>query len=255
MKFSIITVAYNSSDTIQETLESVLSQTYCEIEYIVVDGQSQDHTVDIIKEYESRFNNRMQWISEPDQGIYDALNKGIRLATGDVIGFLHSDDVFSSANVLSMVQHAFEAANVDIVYGDLVYVKRLKPTKIIRYWESKPFKSSLIQRGWMPPHPTVFMRREVYQESGLYDPLLRISSDYDFLLRVLRNDRLQMVYLPQIIVKMRGGGTSNRTLKNILQKMSEDYRSLRRNNIPSPMSVLFLKNITKLHQLVIKRRL
>jgi glycosyltransferase involved in cell wall biosynthesis len=115
MKFSIITVAYNSSDTIQETLESVLSQTYCEIEYIVVDGQSQDHTVDIIKEYESRFNNRMQWISEPDQGIYDALNKGIRLATGDVIGFLHSDDVFSSANVLSMVQHAFEAANVDIV--------------------------------------------------------------------------------------------------------------------------------------------
>jgi glycosyltransferase len=252
MKFSIITATYNSSDTVQETLESVLSQTYCEIEYIVVDGQSKDHTIGIIKEYESRFNNQMQWISEPDQGIYDALNKGIRLATGDVIGVLHSDDVFSSADVLSMVQHAFEAANVDVVYGDLVYVKRFKPTKIIRYWKSKPFNSNLIQRGWMPPHPAVFMKRAVYQEVGLYDPQLQISADYDLLLRILRNDRFRMVYLPQLIVKMRGGGTSNRT-KNILQKMREDYRSLRKNCIPSPMSVLFLKNITKLHQFVIRR--
>jgi glycosyltransferase len=254
MKFSIITVTYNSFDTVQETLESVLSQTCCEIEYIVVDGQSKDHTIDIIKEYESRFNNRMQWISEPDQGIYDALNKGIRLATGDVIGVLHSDDVFSSTDVLLMIQHAFEVAKVDVVYGDLVYVKRFKPTKIIRYWESKPFNSNLIQRGWMPPHPTVFMRRAVYQETGLYDPQLQISADYDLLLRVLLNNRFRMVYLPQIIVKMRGGGTSNRTLKNILQKMSEDYCSLRRNCIPSPILVLFLKNITKLHQLVIRKR-
>ncbi|MBB3187175.1 glycosyltransferase family 2 protein [Microbacter margulisiae] len=255
MRISIITVAYNSSDTIREAIESILAQTFSDIEYIIIDGQSRDNTVAIIKEYACRLGNRMRWISEPDSGIYDALNKGIRMATGDIVGFLHSDDVFSSVNVLSRIHHVFETYHADVVYGDLVYVKHSNLTKAIRYWESKEFTDALLQRGWMPPHPTVFVRREVYQHNGLYDPKLQISADYDFLLRIFKNEKLRMVYLSTLIVKMRSGGISNRNLPNIVQKMREDYQSLQRNQIFCPMLALFLKNVTKLRQFIIRKNI
>jgi glycosyltransferase involved in cell wall biosynthesis len=248
MKISIITVSYNSSDTIQETIESVLSQQDCNIEYIVVDGKSKDGTVDIIKKNEPRFNGRMRWISEPDQGIYDALNKGIRLATGDIIGFLHSDDVFASSSVIKTIQETFEKTNADIAYGDLIYLDNKNQGKVLRYWKSQPFSLSLLFRGWMPAHPTVFMKKEIYEKQGGYDVSFSISADYDFMLRVLKDISLHYVYLPQVITKMSMGGVSNRNLSNIIVKSKEDYRALRKNGFSYAWWILAMKNISKLTQ-------
>ncbi len=248
MKISIITATYNSTYTLQETIDSVLSQYDCEIEYIVVDGQSKDGTVEIIKQNEPRFNDHMRWISEPDQGIYDALNKGIRLATGDIIGFLHSDDAFASSSVIKTIQDTFEKTNADIVYGDLVYLDNKNQEKILRYWRSQPFSLSLLFRGWMPAHPTVFIKKEIYEKQGGYDDSFLISADYDFMLRVFKNTSLHCVYLPQVITKMRMGGTSNRNIRNILIKSKEDYRALRKNGFSYAWWILAMKNISKLTQ-------
>jgi glycosyltransferase len=248
MNISIITATYNSAETIQETIESVLSQNDCDIEYVVVDGQSNDGTLDIIKKNESRFNGRMQWISEPDKGIYDALNKGIRLVTGDIIGFLHSDDVFASPSVINTIQEVFEKTNADVVYGDLIYVDQKNPEKVLRYWRSQPFSSSLLLRGWMPAHPTVFMKKEIYEQHGGFDLSFSISADYDFLLRVFQDNSLRSVYLPQVITKMRVGGTSNKTIRNIVIKSKEDYWALRKNGFSHAGWILAMKNISKLTQ-------
>jgi glycosyltransferase len=248
MNISIITATYNSAETIQETIESVLSQNDCDIEYVVVDGQSNDGTLDIIKKNESRFNGRMQWISEPDKGIYDALNKGIRLVTGDIIGFLHSDDVFASPSVINTIQEVFEKTNADVVYGDLIYVDKMNPEKVLRYWRSQPFSSSLLLRGWMPAHPTVFMKKEIYEQHGGFDLSFSISADYDFLLRVFQDNSLRSVYLPQVITKMRLGGTSNKTIRNIVIKSKEDYWALRKNGFSHAGWILAMKNISKLTQ-------
>jgi glycosyltransferase len=248
MNISIITATYNSAETIQETIESVLSQNDCDIEYVVVDGQSNDGTLDIIKKNESRFNGRMQWISEPDKGIYDALNKGIRLVTGDIIGFLHSDDVFASPSVINTIQEVFEKTNADVVYGDLIYVDQKNPEKVLRYWRSQPFSSSLLLRGWMPAHPTVFMKKEIYEQHGGFDLSFSISADYDFLLRVFQDNSLRSVYLPQVITKMRLGGTSNKTIRNIVIKSKEDYWALRKNGFSHAGWILAMKNISKLTQ-------
>jgi glycosyltransferase len=248
MNISIITATYNSAETIQETIESVLSQNDCDFEYVVVDGQSNDGTLDIIKKNESRFNGRMQWISEPDKGIYDALNKGIRLVTGDIIGFLHSDDVFASPSVINTIQEVFEKTNADVVYGDLIYVDQKNPEKVLRYWRSQPFSSSLLLRGWMPAHPTVFMKKEIYEQHGGFDLSFSISADYDFLLRVFQDNSLRSVYLPQVITKMRVGGTSNKTIRNIVIKSKEDYWALRKNGFSHAGWILAMKNISKLTQ-------
>ena len=250
MKISIITAAYNSSDTIQETIDSVLSQHECKIEYIVVDGQSKDGTVDIIKKNEPRFNGRMRWISEPDQGIYDALNKGIQLATGDIIGFLHSDDILASTSVIKTIQDTFENTNADILYGDLVYLDNKNQEKVLRYWKSQSFSNSLLFHGWMPPHPTVFMKKEIYEKQGTFDISFSISADYDLLLRVLKNTSLHCVYLPQIITKMKMGGTSNRNIRNIFIKSKEDYRALQKNEFSNAWWILVMKNISKLTQFI-----
>jgi len=248
MMFSIITATYNSAETIQETIESVLSQNDCDIEYVVVDGQSNDGTLEIIKKNESRFNGRMRWFSEPDRGIYDALNKGIRLATGDIIGMLHSDDVFASSSVINAIQEVFEKTNADVVYGDLVYVDQKNPEKVLRYWRSQPFHSALLLRGWMPAHPTVFMKKEIYEQHGGFDLSFSISADYDFLLRVFQDDSLHSVYLAQVITKMRVGGTSNKTIRNIVIKSKEDYRALRKNGFSHTGWILAMKNFSKITQ-------
>ena len=245
IKVSIITVVRNGEKTIKDTIESVLSQTYSDIEYILIDGCSTDKTVEIINGYEKQIS---KFISEPDEGIYDGLNKGVSLATGDVIAFLHSDDVYANETVISDIVNCFDN-NTQGVYGDLVYTDKIDVNKVFRYWKSYDFSSSLLSKGWMPPHPTLFLRREVYQKYGAFDTSFKISGDYDFMLRILK-DNIAVKYLPKVIYKMRLGGESNRSIKNILDKSKEDLRAMRKSKINNPFFALFYKNVSKIIQLV-----
>jgi len=245
VKISIITVCFNSEKTIRDTIESVLSQSYPDVEYIIIDGLSKDNTMSIVSEYDDKIS---KIISEPDNGIYDGLNKGVSLATGDVIAFLHSDDVYANEAVISDIINYFDN-NTQGVYGDLVYTDKADVNKVFRYWKSCDFLPSLLSKGWMPPHPTLFLRREVYQKYGAFDISFKIAGDYDFMLRILK-DNIAVKYLPQVIYKMRLGGESNRSIKNILDKSKEDLRAMRKNKINNPFFALFYKNISKIMQLV-----
>ena len=242
---SIITAVYNNKEFIEDAINSVLTQSYPNIEYVVIDGGSTDGTLDIIKKYDKKIS---KWISEPDSGIYDALNKGIKLSTGDIIGFLHSDDIFADYNVIEKIAGKFNLANVDAVYSDLVYVSKSNTNKIIRCWKTGKFLEKSLKFGWMPPHPTLFVRRSLYETHGLFDIGLKIASDYDMTLRLLKNNSGSIVYLNEVLVKMRLGGRSNKSLKNILRKSSEDYKALKKNNFSFPAFTLLLKNIRKLKQ-------
>lgn len=227
-------------------MDSVLNQTYDLIEYIVIDGKSIDNTLNLVN---SRIYNESNIIvrSETDRGIYDALNKGIKLATGDVIGFVHSDDFLSSPNIIKEIEKKIINESLDGVYGDLRYIDRNNPQKVIRNWKSSEFNQGLLKNGWMPPHPTLFVKKEVYQKHGLFDLSYRISADYDFMLRIFKDSELKFGYLPKVITKMRVGGASNRSLDNIIKKSKEDYRSIRRNNIGNFLT-LIKKNTCKLKQ-------
>jgi len=242
MKVSIITVVYNNKKTIKNAIESVLSQTYKNIEYIIIDGASIDGTVEIIKSYGNKID---KFISEPDKGIYDGLNKGINLASGDIIGFLHSDDVYTNDEVVKKVVEVFEKYNCDGVYGDLVYVSK-RSDKVIRYWKSGEFSIYKLKKGWMPPHPTLFLKREIYEKYGLFDLSFKIAADYDFMLRVLK-DNLKLSYIPEVLYKMRIGGESNKSLKNIILKSKEDYKALKKNRLGG-ISTLIYKNFIKIPQ-------
>ncbi len=242
---SIITVVKNNKEFVEDAINSVLTQSYPYIEYIVVDGGSTDSTLDIIKKYDAKIS---KWISESDSGIYDALNKGINLSTGDIIGFLHSDDIFADDKVIEKIADRFTLANVDAVYSDLVYVSKRNINKIIRYWKAGKFSENSLKYGWMPPHPTLFIRRSLYEKFGLFDTGLKIASDYDMVLRLLKNSPGSVFYIDDVLIKMRLGGRSNRSLKNIFRKSSEDYRALKKNNFSFPAFTLFLKNIRKLNQ-------
>ena len=244
MKISIITATFNSDSTIERTIQSVLSQDYPSIEHIIIDGQSTDNTLAILHKYSTQISTIL---SEPDAGIYDALNKGIQLSTGDIVGFLHADDFFANNTVLSAIANAFEVNNVDAVYGDLVYFSAKEPDKLLRYWKSEPFELSMLKNGWMPAHPTFFVKRSVYQTHGLFDISFQIAADYDIMLRFLSKARISTHYLPQIITKMQWGGTSNKSFGNILVKMKEDYRVLKRNEIGGIIS-LISKNLRKVSQ-------
>ncbi len=244
MKISIITAVCNNHTEIKNAIGSVLSQTYPGIEYIIVDGASTDGTKGIIESYGNKVS---KYIYEKDNGIYDALNKGISIATGDVIGILHSDDIFENKDVISQVAQTFEKYDADGVYGDLIYVSKDSPEKIIRFWKSAPFKISMIEKGWMPPHTTLFLKRNLFEKFGNYNTRFKIAADYDFMLRILNKPELKFIYLPQVITRMRVGGASNRNLKNILQKSREDLLALRVNKIGS-LWTLFLKNFSKLKQ-------
>ncbi len=242
MKISIITAVWNNRETIADAIESVLSQTYSDAEYIIIDGGSTDGTVDIIRSYGDRIT---KFVSEKDKGIYDALNKGVKLATGDVIGFLHSDDVFADENSVAKIAEAF-SENTDGVYSDLIYTPKSDITKILRYWESRSFTPELLSRGWMPAHPTLYLRREIYDRFGMFDLNFRIAADYDFILRVFTSG-INTVYIPEVLYKMRLGGASNKSLKNIIRKSREDYIALRNNGVGG-LGTLFIKNISKLGQ-------
>lgn len=244
MKISIITATYNSACTIRQTIISVNEQTYPDVEHIVVDGVSKDETLEIIYSLPNRVS---KMVSEPDKGIYDALNKGIKLAEGDIIGLLHSDDSFASDQTLEIIAQTFQDPNIDLVYGDLQYIDIQQ--KIIRNWKSCTFTPGLLCKGWMPPHPTVFMKREVYEKHKYFNLTYRIAADYDHMLRVFQDQSLNFRYLPEVITKMRVGGVSNRNLKNILIKSLEDYQVIRTHKMSNPFWVLFQKNFTKLTQL------
>lgn len=246
MKISIITSVFNNEATIRDAIESVISQTYPDIEYIIIDGGSKDGTIEIIKEYSHVITH---FISEPDRGIYDGLNKGLGLATGDIIGFLHSDDLYPDNTTISTIMQAF-ADNIDGVYGDLVYTSKNDISKILRYWKSKPFSPKLLKYGWMPAHPTLFLRRSIYQQHGLFDLHFKIAADYDFMLRILKSD-LKIDYLPKILYKMRIGGESNKSLKNIIRKSQEDFHAIKKNRIGG-IEILLLKNLTKIKQFIKK---
>jgi glycosyltransferase len=238
---TLITACFNSESTISTTIESVLSQTYPEIEYLVIDGGSCDQTLSRIDSYRGRIS---KVVSEKDQGIYDALNKGIALSSGEIIGFLHSDDRFAHPQVIERMVETLVRDGTDGVYSDLEYVRS---EKVLRHWKSAPFRPGLLSRGWMPPHPTLYLRRSVYDRVGLFDLRYRIAADYDFILRAFTRPDLRWSYLPEVTVQMETGGASNRSFRQVVCKSKEDHAILTSHGF-SPWSALVMKNLSKLPQ-------
>lgn len=247
MKISVITAIYNAADTLEQCVDSVLNQDYPHVEYILVDGASTDGSLNIIKAKAAQ-HPCLKWVSEPDSGIYDALNKGITMATGDVLGFLHADDQFTNPTCLSAIVAAFKQHGVEGVYGDLCYVRAQKPDKLVRNWKSESFKRALLNRGWMPAHPTLYLKTKLYQQYGSFDTSYRIAADYEFVLRIFKQPHLRFYYLPKTLVHMRTGGASNKSFKNLIQKSKEDYRALKQHNLDLPRKILFWKNVSKVPQ-------
>lgn len=244
MLLSVVTATFNSERTVADTLRSVTAQRHPQVEHVVVDGASGDGTLDVVRAHAGRV---ARLISEPDRGIYDALNKGLRACSGEVVGILHADDVYSHDDVLPRVAAAFADCSVDVVYGDLLYVRRNDMTRTVRYWRAGDFTPARLRNGWMPPHPTVFVRRRVYDRIGLFDDRLRIAADYELMLRLFGGGARMHRYLPEVLVRMRVGGQSNRSLRNVIVKTSEDARAMLRHGLPL-WRTLPLKNLSKVGQ-------
>lgn len=241
---SLVTATKNCRKTIESCLHSIYYQESVSYESIIVDGESTDGTSEIISRYR---NLSSTIISELDSGIYDAMNKGWALAQGDVIGYLHGDDMLASPHVLQLVAEAFDDPSVDVVYGDLVYVDAVATNRVIRYWRAGRFSKKSLVRGWMPPHPTLYVRKHWYDRLGGFDTNYRIAGDYDFILRLFSQPALKVVYIPEVFVKMRVGGASNRSVGQVIKKSREDYQALRRSGVGGIIT-LACKNLRKLHQ-------
>lgn len=248
MKISIITIAFNSEETIEETIQSVIAQDYSNIEYIVIDGGSTDGTMSIVEKY---LDKLAVVVSEPDKGIYDAMNKGVSLATGELIGILNSDDIYANNSVVSSI--VTKVADNDSVYADLVYVDRNNTDKVTRYWKSGEYKLGLFRKGWMPPHPTFFLKKKCYDEFGTYNLSLKSAADYELMLRMLHKNKISVVYLPEVITKMRVGGQSNVTLKNRLKANKEDRLAWKINNLKPGLFTLSMKPLRKITQFIKKK--
>ncbi len=245
MKVSIITASFNNRDTIEDSIRSVLSQKYENVEYIVVDGGSSDGSLEIIKRYQDKI---AKWVSESDKGIYHALNKGLEMSTGDIIGFLHADDVYAHSMVIDLVVSRIMNCDTESCYGDLLYVHKKDINKTIRYWKSRTYSTGLFKKGWMPPHPTFFARKKTYDKYGFFNTGFKIAADYELMLRFLERNKITTHYIPDVLVKMRTGGKSNRSLKNMFIKSSEDYKAWKVNKLDGGLYTIALKNLSKIPQ-------
>ena len=248
MKISIITATFNSGKTVRDTFVSVLNQTYNDYELIVVDGGSKDDTVDILRHYELIFNGRMKWISEPDRGIYDAMNKGIAMATGDVVGILNSDDFYTSNGILRKVAITMQDKNIDAVYGDVHYVHDNDLKKCVRYYSSKPFRRVWMRFGFMPAHPSFYCRREVYERYGTFDLSYKVAADFECLLRLIFLHRIRTMYLPLDFVTMRTGGASTQGFASHKQIMRDHQLAFKRNGVYSNVIMECMRYIYKIFE-------
>lgn len=244
---TVITVVFNGASTIEDTIQSVINQTYSNIEYIIVDGGSTDVTLDIIRKYEGSIN---YWISEKDAGVYDAMNKGIALATGEIVGFLNADDVYIRPDVLNRVVATMSDSAVDACYADLIYVQREQTDRVVRFWKSRDYQSGLFEKGWMPAHPTFFVRKSVYQKLGGFDLRYRLQADFDLALRFIAVHGIQTRYVPEIWVRMRMGGMSNNSIRNILRGNLEAHSACRNNGLRVPPWFILGKVISRIPQFI-----
>lgn len=245
---SIITATYNSAETINDTIKSVLCQTNKDFEYIIIDGGSTDETIDIVKSYESEFSGRLKWVSEKDKGIYDAMNKGIKMASGDIIGILNSDDYYTSDDILQTIADAFKCQDVDAIYGDIHFIKDGGSDKCVRYYSSRMFSPFWLRFGFMPAHPSFYCKREVFEKSGLYRLDYKIGSDYEMMVRLFRKYKISSRYVPKDFVTMRTGGASNSNLNSRLTLIKEDVRACRDNGIYTNELFVCLKFLYKIFE-------
>jgi glycosyltransferase involved in cell wall biosynthesis len=245
MKVSIITVTMNSEKYLADCINSVRRQNHKDIEHIIIDGKSTDRTIAIILQ---NLNHISYWISETDRGMYDAINKGLQMATGDIVGILNSDDMFASADAVKSIVDCFETTDTDSVYGDLVYVDAANTQKVTRYWKGVSYKRSRFRYGWMPAHPTFYVRRELIRQYGLYENHYYTAADYEFMARYLFLHKVSSQYIDAMLVKMRNGGISNENLKSRLRANRRDFLAMRKNQIPFSFFVSILKPLIKLPQ-------
>lgn len=245
MKVSIITVTYNSVNTLNDTIQSVFNQTYSDIEYIVIDGNSSDGTIDVIRDNQ---NIVSKWVSESDQGIYDAMNKGLKMATGDIIGIINADDFYADERVVEDMVQLFKATNCDVCYADLDYVEENDLDRIQRKWKAGKYKEGSFYNGWMPPHPTVFIKKNVYEKYGNFNLELGTAADYEIMLRFIHKNNIKVEYLPRTLIKMRTGGASNATIFNRIKANSNDRKAWKVNNLKPRFYTLTLKPLRKITQ-------
>lgn len=249
MKLSIITTTLNSYKTIEASIRSVLEQRFTDIEHIIIDGGSTDGTMDIVKKFQSESGSRVaKIVSEKDSGMYDAMNKGIKLATGDIVGILNSDDIYASNEIIGLVASEFEKTGADCVWGDLVYVDKYDTNKIVRTWKSSAYKEGSFQKGWHPPHPTLFIKKEIYEKLGGFRTDLGTSADYELMLRFLEKNKITSSYIPQILVKMRAGGVSNKSYLNWIKANIGCYRAFKINGLKIDLLFMFRKPLSKIGQ-------
>lgn len=245
MKVSIITVVFNGASTLKSCIDSVLSQDYKDIEYIIVDGKSTDGTVELIQSYGSKIAHLL---SEPDKGIYDAMNKGIALATGDIVGILNADDFYASNSAVSKIVQAMNTSNFDGAYGDLFYVDAVHIEKVTRKWIAGSYKKGSFLFGWMPPHPTFFIRRKLYEKYGVFRLDLGSAADYELMLRMIHKFGINLAYVPEVLIKMRAGGVSNSSVENRLAANRNDRKAWELNHIKPYFFTLWLKPLRKITQ-------
>lgn len=248
MKITVITVAYNSAKTLEDTIMSVLRQSYKNIEYIVIDGGSQDGSQDIIKKYVHPFQGRLKWISEKDGGIYDAMNKGIRMATGEVVGFLNSDDYYSSDSIVERIAESFSSPMVDAVYGDIHFIHDDDPTRIVRYYSSRHFSPFWVRFGFMPAHPSFYVRRNIYEKNDGYRVDYKIGADFEMLVRLFRIEKIRAKYIPLDFVTMRVGGVSTKNIRSRRTLLRENVRACRENGIYTNYLMVALKYLYKMFE-------
>lgn len=248
MKISIVTVVYNNERTIKDAMLSILEQTYKNIEYVIIDGNSSDNTVNLINEYKDKLG---YFTSEKDNGLYDAMNKGIKACTGDVIGILNSDDLYQDSNVIKVImEHFNNDPELDILYGDLVYVKSDDTDKVVRNWKSKNYYDSFFENGNVPPHPALFVRGRVYKESGLFDLQYKLAADYELMLRMFKKHNFKSKYINRLIIKMRLGGATNQSFSNIVNQNKEILKAWKNNGLQAPLYLMPLRILKRLLQFI-----